>query len=110
MHLIMKTKVVSYYLSLETRVQTLKKSKKVIWGSVRTPPNLGSAQKSENSSTLGLQYTVKKNTRNVLLGTIQEPMERAFRNTHYFIQSTLSICPKFGNFQKNSTKKFTVNS
>ena len=77
------------------------------------PPNLGSAQKSENLSTLGLQYTVKKNTRNFLLGTIQEPKVRAFRNTHYFIQSdnssTLSICPKFGNFQKNSTKKCTVN-
>ena len=41
MHLIMKTKVVSSYLGLQTRVQTLKKSKKVNWGSVRTPPTWG---------------------------------------------------------------------
>ena len=69
------------------------------FGGVRTdPPNPGSAQKSENSSTLGLEYTVKKN----LLHTIQEPLQKDFQNTPYFVQSddfrTIGGFPKFRNF------------
>ena len=64
---------------------------------------LGSAQKSENSSTLGLEYTVKKNFRIFLLHTIQEPLEKGFQNTPYFGQSddfrTFGGFPKFRNFQ-----------
>ena len=41
MHLIIKTKVVSSYLGLMTRVKTLKKSKRVIWGSKLTAPTWG---------------------------------------------------------------------
>ena len=74
------------------------------FGGVRTdPPNPGSAQKSENSSTLGLDYEVKKNYRIFLLDTIQEPLERGFQNTPYFGQRDNSDivggCPKFENFQ-----------
>ena len=57
-------------------------------GGVRTdPPNPGSAQKSENSSTLGLDYELNKNYRIFLLDTIQEPLERGFQNTPYFAKS-----------------------
>ena len=64
---------------------------------------LGSAQKTEKSSTLGLEYTVKKNLRIVVLHTIQEPLQKAFQNTPYLGQSddfrTFGGFPKFGNFQ-----------
>ena len=77
--------------------------KNYFWGVRTAPPNLGSAQKSENSSTLGLEYTVKKNFRIFLLHTIQEPLERGFQNTPYFGQtdnfSTVGGSPKFGFFQ-----------
>ena len=71
------------------------------------PPNPGSAQISENSSTLGLDYEVKKNCRIFLLDTIQEPLPHSFRNTPYFNlsdnSSTFSFCPKFRNFQNSQT-------
>ena len=77
--------------------------KKYFWRVPTDPPNLGSAQKSENSSTLGLEYTVKKNFKIFLLHTIQEPLERGFQNTPYFGQSdnftTLGDRPKFENIQ-----------
>ena len=64
--------------------------------------NLGSAQKMENLSTLELYSTVEKNSRNFLLDTIQEPLERGFQNPPYFSQSdnfsTFDGSPKFGNF------------
>ena len=90
MHLLMKTKVVSSYLGLLTRVLNLKKCKKVILGSVWTSPTWGPPPKSENSSTLGFQYTSLKIMRNCLLDTIQEPMKRGFQNTPYFSQSDIS--------------------
>ena len=43
-------------------------------------------QKPKNWSTLGRQCTVKKNSRNILLDTIQEPLERGFQNTPYLSQ------------------------
>ena len=57
------------------------------WGVHTDPPNLGSAQKSENLSTLGHYCTVNKTIRNFLLVTIQEPLTRPFQNTPYFSQS-----------------------
>ena len=54
-------------------------------------PNLGSDQNSENSSTLGLDYTVKNSFRIFLFDTIQEPMERRFQNTPYFGQRILKV-------------------
>ena len=53
-------------------------------GSIRTPPNLGSARILENVSTLGLYCAVNKTLRNVLFVTIQEPLTRPFQNTPYF--------------------------
>ena len=67
------------------------------------PLNLGSAQKSENLSTLGLYCIVNKTIRNLLLVTIQEPLTRPFQNTPYFsLNNNFSIvgeCSKFRNFQ-----------
>ena len=66
---------------------------------VRTDtPNLRSTRKSENSSTLALNYTVKKNFRIFLFDTIQEPIERGFQNTPYFGQS--DDFSTFGRFPK----------
>ena len=77
------------------------------FGGVHTaPPNLGSAQKLENLSTLGLYCTDNKTIINFLLDTIQEPLTRPFQNTPYFSQgdnfSIFDGCPKFGNFQNYS--------
>ena len=64
-----------------------KNKQKWFWGAHTDPPNLGSAQKSKNLSTLGLYCTVNKTIRNFLLVTIQEPLTRPFQNTPYFSQS-----------------------
>ena len=49
---------------------------------VRTDlPNLGSAPKSENLSTLGLYWTVNKTIQSFLLVIIQKPLTRRFQNT-----------------------------
>ena len=88
-----------------------KKDKQIfvlILGGPYGPPNLGSAQKSENMSNLGLYCTANKTLRNVLLVTIQEPLTRPFQNTHYYSQndnfSIVSVCSKFGNFQMLTKK------
>ena len=77
--------------------------KKYFLGVHTDPPNPESAQKSENSSTLGLDYELNKNYRIFLLDTIQEPLERGFQNTPYFGQSdnfsTFDGFAKFRNFQ-----------
>ena len=73
------------------------------WGVNTDPPNLGSAQKSETLSTLGLYCTVNKTLGHFLLVTIQEPFTRPFQNTTYFRRSdNFSIFdgwPKWGNFE-----------
>ena len=80
--------------------KTKQKMKKYFGG---VPTDLGPAQKSENSSTLGLEYPVKNNFRIFLLHTIQEPLQKGFQNTPYFGQSddfrTFGGFPKFRNFQ-----------
>ena len=64
------------------------------------PPNLGSVQKSENLSTLGVYCIVNKTIMNFFLVTIQEPSTRPFQNTPYFSQgdnfSLFDGCSKFG--------------
>ena len=75
---------------------------------VRTdPPNLGTAQKSQNSqnwSTWGLESAIKNTSKNVLLDNIQEPLERGFQNTPYFSHidtfSTFGGSAKFGKISK----------
>ena len=68
------------------------------------PTNLGSDQKSENSSTLSLQFKVKNKVKHFLIHPIREPKERGFQNTHYFSQcdnfSKFCGCPKLGFFKK----------
>ena len=85
-------------------------------GSVRTPKNTyfdaflaNFWQNPKNSSTLGHKSTLKNNSRNFLLDTIQEPLERGFQNTPYFSQgynsSIFGGCLKVGNFQNFDLKK-----
>ena len=103
MHLLLKIK--DFPENMGIRLD--KRNKQIFvfdFGGVHTaPPNLGSAQKSENLSTLGHYCTVNKTIRNFLLVTIQEPLTRPFQNTPYFSQSDnfriFDGCPKFGNFQ-----------
>ena len=66
-------------------------------------PKLGSAQKSENLSTVGFLCAVTKKCTIFLLDTTKEPLSIAFQNTPYFNESnnfsTFGGCPKFQNFQ-----------
>ena len=65
-------------------------------------------------STSGLYFKVNKTSRNVLLGTIQEPLTRPFQNTPYFSQNNnfniMGECSKFGNFQFLTKKQNFENS
>ena len=45
------------------------------------------AHKLENSSNLDFEYKDKKNSRNSLLHTIKDPLQRGFQNAPYFGKS-----------------------
>ena len=98
-----KNKCFSWKYGYRARQKIQKKYFFWFWGVHTDPPNLGSAQKSENLSTLGHYCTVNKTIRNFLLVTIQEPLTGPFQSTPYFSQSNnfsiVGECPKFGNFQ-----------
>ena len=78
---VVKNKSFSWKYGYRARQKKQKKYLFLFWGVHTDPLNLGSAQKSENSSTLGRYCTVNKTFSNFLLVTIQEPLTRPFENT-----------------------------
>ena len=91
-----KNKSFSSKYGYHARPKNQKIKKKSFWVVHTDPPNLGSAQKLEKLSTLGLYCTVNKAIRNILFVTIKEPLTRPFQKDSF---SIVGECPKFRNFQ-----------